>query len=188
MSTLPGKSGQQLAEFRERIRVFIAAIQAGQSNRAAAAEAHIGAGTLTRWRAGKRPFDVIMRQKMERAIAVRERRWITAIESAATTPMNNGAPGDWKAAAWMLERTAPDEFGPTRAVSGRGGGPIEIGVEQTVEHVLLVPNAERIAAVVGILGAAGKLPMLPINAETPHGNGNGNGNGHRPEDNRQTTG
>ena len=168
-----GRSRRQLADYRERIRVFLAAVQAGASDRSAAAEANISLATLHRWRTGERPFDHGMRQKVARAHAIRERQWVNSIMAASTTPLNNGAPGDWRAAAWLLERTNPD-YAPVskHEVGGTGGGPLKI--EQDVQHTLSIPSEERVTKVLEILRMAGRVPQL----ETGETNGHGNSNGH----------
>lgn len=48
---------------------------------------------------------------------------LARIQSAAQQPQH------WQAAAWILHRRFPDEFGPTRIeISGPGGGPIRVDV------------------------------------------------------------
>lgn len=172
-----GKSAGQLAQYKERVRIFVAAVQAGASDRSAAAEAGISHATLHRWRHGERPFDEHMRTRIQRARAIRERRWLDSIQSAATTPLNNGAPGDWRAAAWLMERTNPEYAAVSKhEVSGPQGAPMR--VEESVEVRLMVPDVERMRRVGNLLAQAG-VPLLPGGENGANGNGS---NGHQDGD------
>jgi hypothetical protein len=64
-----------------------------------------------------------------RARAYAERQRLKVIKMAAST-------GDWRAAAWLLERSNPNRYGETKRteLSGRKGKPIE--VQQTGVVVL----------------------------------------------------
>ena len=160
--------------------MFLAAVQAGASDRAAAAEAGISLETLHRWRVGERPFDASMRRQVARAHAIRERRWVESIQDASvdrTVQSGNQQrfiPKDWKAAAWLLERTNPDWAPPTHRTEISGGS-TPVRVEESIEHRLALPDAERMKAVAGLLVRAGALPRLETKEEA---NGNGNGSGH----------
>lgn len=162
-----------LAEYRERIRIFIAAVTAGASDRSAAAEANISSATVHRWLHGERPFDETMRKAIFRARAVRERRWLQWIEDAATpgTDARGQRTGDWRAAQFLLSVTNP-AFAPRSRteVSGPGGEPVRI--EADVVSVLEQPDLERLNEVVGLLHRAGAVPLLEAKAEA-------NGNGHK---------
>lgn len=83
----------------------------------------------------------------------------------------NGAPileavGDWKAAAWLLERMYPDEFGPKSRteLSGPGGGPMQlesysqIDVQIGLEHAA---HPARTDAIYLALVDAGLIPGPP---------------------------
>lgn len=166
-----GKSPGQLAAYKERIRVFLAAVQAGATNRSAAAEAGISQATIHRWQHGERPFDEAMRNRLARARSIRERRWLEAIQTAATdrTFAGRAIPADPRAAQWLLERTNPEYAAVSKTeISGPGGAPLR--VEQTVEHLLAVPDPDRLKKVVQLLDHAGQVPQLTT--------GESNGNGH----------
>lgn len=170
---------ERLSAYRERIRVFMAAVQAGASDASAAAEAGISRATIFRWQHGERPFDEAMRKQMQRARAIRERRWISIIERAAddrTTGTGNRQrfiPGDWKAAQFLLSVTNPEFALKSRTeISGPAGQPLRI--EESIEHRLAEPDADRLKKVMGLLVTAGAVPQL----ETQE---NGNGNGHEPD-------
>lgn len=173
--------GEQLSAYRERIRVFLAAVQAGASDSSAAAEAGISRATVHRWLHGERPFDEAMRKQVQRARAIRERRWISIIERAAddrTVSTGRGSrfvEGDWKAAQFLLSVTNPEFAMRNRTeVSGPGGAPMQMN--QQVEHVLSTPDPDRLMKVVELLNRAGALQLT---TGEKNGNGNGSdGNGH----------
>jgi hypothetical protein len=169
-----GRSKDQMARFREKVRTFLAAIQGGASDRSAAAEAGISRETLQRWRVGERPSDRLIRERMFRARAIREKRWLKSIEDAALTPAKHMPTGDWRAAAWLMERTNP-EYAARQGIelSGAGGGPVQIS--ESVEHRLALPDKERVARVMQLLQTAGKVPLLA------GGTNGANGNGHVEE-------
>ena len=174
-----------LAEQRERVRRFIAAIEGGLSDNAAAHLVGISMDTLHRWKTGKRrdgaetPYSRLIRDRVARAKALRQQRWLDSIQAAASTPLNNGAPGDWRAAAWLAERVHPDEYGQrtTTALTGPGGG--AIAVEGSVERTLVIEaSEERLAKVMNLLVQAGKVPAL----STGETNGSNGSNGHQADD------
>ena len=43
------------------------------------------------------------------------------------------APTDWRAAAFLLERRFPDDYGKRTEVTGKGGGPMKVGTK--TQHV-----------------------------------------------------
>lgn len=171
---------ETLSAYRERIRVFIAAVQAGASDSSAAAEAGISRATIYRWQHGERPFDEAMRKQVQRARAIRERRWLSWVEEAAKPQTRTGrggqittTPGDWRAAQFLLSVTNPEYAQRSRVeMSGPAGAPLR--VEESIEHRLGVPDQDRLAKVFGLLLTAGAVPQLGTSE-------NGNGNGHHDE-------
>lgn len=104
------------------------AIKAGNYSEIAARYAGIGSATFYKWMAlgdgdtAESPYKEF-REAVESARAVAEVRNIGLIQQAA----NNGT---WQAAAWYLERTAPNRWGRRSAleVTGAEGGPVRIDV------------------------------------------------------------
>ena len=83
-----------------RIEQLLTALRAGNTRRAAARYAGIHSTQFYRWLEG----DAAFRTQVERAEAEAEVRMLTRVAQAA-----NG--GDWKAAAWWLERRLPADYG-----------------------------------------------------------------------------
>ena len=167
-----------MSAYRERIRVFLAAVQSGASDRSAAAEAGISTATIHRWHHGERPFDEAMRKSISRARAIRERRWLSWVEEAAKPQARTGrngrvttSPGDWRAAQFLLSVTNAEFAARNRVeMSGPAGQPIQ--VSQDIEHRLATPDPDRMAKVMALLARAGAVPQLES------GDTNGSGNGH----------
>jgi len=82
-----------------RIEPLLTALRAGNTRRAAARYAGIHSTQFYRWLEG-----TAFRAQVERAEADAEVRMLTKVAQAA-----NG--GDWKAAAWWLERRLPADYG-----------------------------------------------------------------------------
>ena len=102
-------------EAAERI---IRAIRLGATNRLAAAAGGINVATFYRWLDADRAFrDAVKEAEGAAALAA-----LAAIERAAQA-------GTWQAAAWLLERRYPEEYGRrvvTQQLGGIEGGPIRI--------------------------------------------------------------
>ena len=78
----------------------VAGIAAGLPQKEAARAASIDPSTLWRWRQDDATLDIAL----QRARALFLTRQVQRVDEAA-------AKGDWKAAAFLLERTAPEAFG-----------------------------------------------------------------------------
>lgn len=118
-----GRPSKFTLDVRERI---IGAIRSGAYNETAAAYAGIGERTFYRWLAQadedeKAGIDLEasdfrqFRQAVEKAQAEAELEHILVIRNAAkgkpTADGVPGTPGQWQAAAWMLERKHPGRYG-----------------------------------------------------------------------------
>lgn len=72
--------------------------------------------------------------------------------------------GDWKAAAWMLERTHPQDFGPTQRteLSGPGGGPIHTQTDLDVQiGVTVAGDVDRSTMIANAMLDAGIIALPP---------------------------
>lgn len=104
------------------------AISAGNYSEIAARYAGVASTTFYKWMAlgegenAKDPFREF-REAVENARATAEVRNIAMIQQAA----NNGT---WQAAAWYLERTAPNRWGRRSSVevTGAEGGPVRMDI------------------------------------------------------------
>ena len=108
------KTGRPTKFTSERAEIILDALRRGASLAAAAAEAGVNADTLLNWRRARRAFA----QQVDQAMAVGALRALDTIWAAAKA-------GDWRAAAWLLERRYPDEYGRTQ-VDVRSQGEIRI--------------------------------------------------------------
>lgn len=85
----------------------IRGIDAGLTVKAAGGVAGVPERTLRRWLSvGRKATAGLYRQFAERVDAAKA--------FAAVGTINDAAKGDWKAAAFLLERLYPDEYGPQR--------------------------------------------------------------------------
>lgn len=115
-------TGRKSKFTNETQRTIVAAVEAGATFRLAAYAAGISERLFYTWKArGEEaqaradagqpvpapecPFLQFL-QAIKRAEGERATTWLRVIEAAADA-------GDWKAAAWKLERTAPQEYGRT---------------------------------------------------------------------------
>jgi len=101
------RTGRRTAYTPETADRIIQAFRAGIKNDdTACAAAGIGRTTYYVWLNRHPDF----RDRVEKAKAGREVRWLAIIGEAAGT--------SWQAAAWLLERTKPDEYGRVRIDHG----------------------------------------------------------------------
>lgn len=103
-----GRRPKYSPEVHERI---VQHLRIGAFKTQAAAAAGISADTLDNWvlrgNAGEEPY-VQFALDVEQVIAEEVIRNLGAIAKAATTKTD----GDWRAAAWLLERKLPNLYGP----------------------------------------------------------------------------
>lgn len=115
------KPSKLTPETRDRILLFV---RNGNTKKAAAEAAGIDEATLYRWiqrgDAGEHPYGQFV-VDFRRAIAEWQAGLVARIIQAATVE------GKWQAAAWLLERRDPANWGLVQSVelSGKGGGAIE---------------------------------------------------------------
>lgn len=121
-------------------QAIVDSVRNGAYAKHAAAAVRIDESTLYDWINA----DATFAQAIAQARAVAVNRNVTVIQQAADG-------GDYKAAAWYLERTQPDDFRARTSteVSGPAGGPIEV--------VEVPTSAERAAELARILSSAGAV-------------------------------
>ena len=89
-------------------------IELGGTRRMACALVGISEDTLARWAASNADFA----ERLKTAESRRDRALVVNIRTAAAK--------DWKAAAWLLERVAREDYGTNKVeVTGKDGGPIK---------------------------------------------------------------
>lgn len=149
-----------------RRRRLLAALEAGATIKMAAAAAGVSEDTLSRWRKAGPDLEAEMLQA-EAAGAVRA---LGVIQSAA-------ASGTWQAAAWLLERRYPGEYGRRVPKVDEAPDVIRSMLDASLERMnkLYGPqqdtlDAETDARLARLIGAATedleRLPQ-PITESTP---------------------
>lgn len=110
----------------ETVNTLLAAIRAGMPFHLAAAHAGIGETTFHEWQRGKFPRGADKQLKAEFPERLTRARGYAALRLVAL--IQDAAPKDWRAAAWMLERRYPEDFGRREAVelTGKGGEPLQV--------------------------------------------------------------
>ena len=126
---------------------IVSAVEVGVSWKDSAAAAGINEATLHRWRERGREGRAPYRAFCERLDAAAARS-VVAMQITVRQAASNG---DWKAAAWFLERRRPDDYAPRSKtqveVSGPQGAPIEVEVHS--------PSVEEITDALDALIAGG---------------------------------
>jgi hypothetical protein len=118
-----GKPGRKTKLTPERQAKIVNAIRAGSYVETAAAAAGIDKVTLYRWlkRGGRFPGTIYadFADAVNEATAQAEMRDVLTISKAA-------GEGDWRAAAWRLERKYPKRWGTVSRteLTGKDGGPV----------------------------------------------------------------
>lgn len=132
----PGRVGRKSGCTPERTESIRADLLLGLTREAAAARAGIGRPTLQRWiadgLAGKAPY-VAFLEALDAAEAEAQRRLLATILSASQ-PRKDGAarPGQWQAAAWILERRWPAAWRSRTETESGGEGGEQIHVTFTI--------------------------------------------------------
>jgi transposase len=88
-------------------------IRLGLTYRASAEAAGIGYDAFNRWMNDPRPRFRKFNESVEKANGEARKILMTRIQQSAKD-------GEWRAAAWTLERRFPDEYGPKLDVTSKG--------------------------------------------------------------------
>ena len=106
-------------------KAILDALAAGSSVRAACEAAGIGTTTFYRWCSEGEGDSAPEHFRAFRDGATRARAQARVVYAAIIRRAAND--GDWRAAAWYLERSEPEEWAPKQKLehSGPGGGPIQ---------------------------------------------------------------
>lgn len=99
----------------ETVKRIIEVLEVGGTWSMAAAAGNISDDTLKAWRDAFPGFSAACARARDGGAAM----LVEKIRREAET-------GDWRAAAWLLERIKADEFGRRVLVGGAGGAPIQI--------------------------------------------------------------
>jgi hypothetical protein len=142
---------------------LVQAISLGTSYEAAATYAGVSRETVRSWlRRGERETRGIYHEFAE-AMKVADGK--ATVACLAT--IRSAAQNDWKAAAWLLERRHPNEFGRARLeITGPNGGPLQSEVRAETKHVFDAGKKARILAILKECGALDPPPS-PSGEEAP---------------------
>ncbi len=101
-----GRPSKLTPEVQEKL---VQALGIGNTRTQAAAYAGIDSSTLWRWMARGRTEEGGLHAELRRAVFEAESRAQMAAMACVTKAVRDG---DWKAAAWMLERSRPEQYAP----------------------------------------------------------------------------
>ena len=111
--------------------LIVDGINAGLTFRLTCARAGVNPSTFYRWL-----------DQGEAAKTGRYREFCEAVERAKAdsalrlvSQITLQAPTDWRAAAFMLERRFPDDYGKRTEVTGRDGRPVKVDTKVQTQHV-----------------------------------------------------
>lgn len=99
-----GRPSKLNAQVLEKV---VVAVRIGASVEQAAAHAGVQKQTLYDWLSGDTPEQLELQAAVEKAKADRTVGWLGRMVAKAASDDRDA----WKAAAWMLERTCPEQFG-----------------------------------------------------------------------------
>jgi len=142
-----------------RIKVLSDSLKAGNSQRAACADADVSPSTFYDWlAAGKIELDRIEKEggavRTERALHVQlvraVERSLADFEASCVAAVVKQMPKDYRAAEWLLEKRFPGEWGERQRleITGADGGPIEIMPARSLIAERLAQTNRRILDVV----------------------------------------
>ncbi len=119
----------------ETVDLLLKGVRAGLPFHLAAEAAGIGETTFYEWQRGEFPRGADKELKAHFAEELTRARGGSALRLMAL--VSTAAPDDWRAAAWILERRFPKDFGKqVLELSGPDGGPMQVEV-QTLQRVIL---------------------------------------------------
>lgn len=128
-------------------------VRGGLRIAAAAAREGVTPPDLSHWRRaaeqGRQPFATFFND-VARAEADFEASMLTSIRTQATQRGDDPAQEDWKARAWLLERTRPAEYAPSQTLVVKARGE---AVAQIMEALQAGLTPAAFAEVVSVLGA-----------------------------------
>ncbi len=114
---------------------LLGAIRAGLPYRLAAEAAGVSYDTFNEWQQGRFPRGADRVLKAEFSDALTRAKGESALRLIAI--INRAAPVDWRAAAWILERRFPKDYGKeVLEITGEDGGPVQVEVA-ALQHVIL---------------------------------------------------
>jgi hypothetical protein len=132
---MPRRPAHRPTKFtRETVELLLAGIRAGLPYHLAADAAGVSRSTFNEWQAGQFPRGADPQLKLDSSDALTRAKGQSALRLMAT--INRAAPTDWRAAAWILERRFPDDFGKRLEVTGEDGGPIRLQVDAVQRAVI----------------------------------------------------
>ena len=114
---------------------FLDGLKLGLTHKLAAQRAGLGESTYYSWIAkGREAKSGLYREFLDEVMRVEG-------EAAGEllTQIGQHSKDDWRAAAWILERRHPDDYGKRTELTGKAGGPMQL--DSKTEHVFQ-PTAE----------------------------------------------
>ncbi len=119
----------------ETVDRLLKAIRVGLPYHLAAEAAGISETVFHEWQRGDLPRGADKQLKAQFPEALTRAKGESALRLMAL--VSTAAPDDWRAAAWILERRFPKDFGKQLLeLSGPDGGPMQVEV-QTLQRVIL---------------------------------------------------
>lgn len=119
----------------ETVARLLKAVRAGLPYHLAAEAAGISETTFYEWQRGEFPRGADKALKAQFSEELTRARGESALRLMAL--ISSAAPDDWRAAAWILERRFPKDFGRhVLELTGEHGGPVQVEV-QALQRVIL---------------------------------------------------
>lgn len=119
----------------ETVELLLNGIRAGLPIHLACDAAGIDDSTFYEWQNGKFPRGADKQLKTEFSDKLTRARGVSALRNIAL--ISKAADQDWRAAAWILERRFPQDFGKQALeITGSDGGPIQVQAVQLQQVIL----------------------------------------------------